>query len=87
MINPGTEREERLPALATRKLMPGDVVRFYLSGGGGYGPPSCRDPERVLADVRDGVVLPEAAETIYRVVLDPSGAAIDWEATRRLREG
>ncbi|MCL6563726.1 MAG: hydantoinase B/oxoprolinase family protein [Firmicutes bacterium] len=85
-INPGSQREERLPALANRKLMPGDVVRFYLPGGGGYGPPSRRDPERVLADVRDGVVSKAAAETIYRVVLDPSGDAIDWEATRKARE-
>src|SRR5947209_18100807 len=33
-------------------------------GGGGYGDPLRRDPERVLADVREGFVAPEAAEGI-----------------------
>ena len=36
--------------------MRGDVVRIETGGGGGWGHPFDREPERVLADVPDGFV-------------------------------
>ena len=36
----------------------GDVVRWVLPGGGGWGDPLERDPERVLRDVRNELVSP-----------------------------
>jgi N-methylhydantoinase B len=55
-------------------------------GGGGYGSPTERDPERVRDDVIDGFVSREAAERDYGVVLD-GGLEVDGDATRRLRSG
>ena len=38
----------------TLDLVPGDVISVRTCGGGGYGPPEERDPERVLRDVLRG---------------------------------
>ena len=40
----------------THTLQPGDRVVFELPGGGGYGPPSDRDPALAAADLRAGYV-------------------------------
>jgi N-methylhydantoinase B len=55
------------------------------SGGGGYGDPLARDPERVLADVRDGYVSAEAAAELYGIALAPDRRALDRTATERRR--
>jgi N-methylhydantoinase B len=66
-------------------LQPGDTVRIRANGGGGYGDPARRDPEKVLADVRNGYVSVEQARRVYRVVLDPKAQHVDWQKTKRLR--
>ena len=48
------------------QLESGDLVRFVLPGGGGYGDPRLRDRERLLEDVSDGIVSPRAARDIYK---------------------
>ena len=48
-------------------LNAGDRVRIWTGGGGGYGDPKDRDPERVLTDVKRGYVSAEAARDIYGV--------------------
>lgn len=65
-------------------LEPGEMIVSYSCGAGGYGPPTERDPERVAADVAEGLISPERAESVYRVALDASGA-VDGNGTRRLR--
>lgn len=55
-----------------------------LPGGGGFGDPALRPPERVARDVRDGVVSPGAARATYKVALDGEGR-LDAAATARLR--
>jgi N-methylhydantoinase B len=47
----------------------GDVLLMESSGGGGFGDPLERDPERVAADLGEGYVTSAAAEAIYGVVL------------------
>ena len=55
-INPETDEAKRLPTrYADYPLKEGDVFRLDTPGGGGYGDPLARDPERVLADVREGL--------------------------------
>jgi N-methylhydantoinase B len=68
-----------------RRLAPGDRVRFVLSGGGGYGDPLEREPERVLADIEQGYVSIEQAEIDFGVIIDPSRMEVDIEATAALR--
>jgi N-methylhydantoinase B len=63
---------------------PGDVISYLADGGGGYGDPFTRDPERVRADVIDGYVSRAAAEKEYGVVLTDT-FEIDLDATKRLR--
>jgi N-methylhydantoinase B/oxoprolinase/acetone carboxylase alpha subunit len=44
---------------------PGDSLMIVNGGGGGYGDPRRRPAEAVIADVREGLVTPEAARTAY----------------------
>lgn len=46
-------------------LRHGDVVTIETSGGGGFGPASARDPERVARDLADGLVTADAAARLY----------------------
>jgi N-methylhydantoinase B len=81
-INPGSGEATRLPTrYADYPLKQGDVFRLDSPGGGGYGEPLSRPPERVLADVREGFVSREAAERDYGVVLTADGAAVDVAAS------
>ena len=59
------------------------VVR--TPGGGGIGRPVERDPAAVQADVLDGLVSAEAAESVYGVVMKSDGA-LDAAATARVRQ-
>lgn len=69
----------------------GAMFRYLTNGGGGWGDPFGREPERVLRDVRDGYVSVEGAARDYGVVVtgdpddDPEGIAVDQEATKALR--
>ncbi len=85
-INPQDDRAKRLPTrYADYPLKAGDIFRLDTPGGGGYGDPLARPPERVLADLREGYVSPEAAERDYGVVLTSDGSAVDAAATARKR--
>ena len=75
--------ETRLGAKTTVALEAGDVVSYRTCGGGGYGPPEERDPERVLRDVLEEKVSVERARDVYRVVV--SGRELDVAATAELR--
>jgi N-methylhydantoinase B len=55
------------------------------AGGGGWGDPLDRDPERVRADVLEEYVSLDAARAQYGVVLDPTTLAVDAAATAALR--
>jgi N-methylhydantoinase B len=67
-----------------KRLEPGDAITLRAGGGGGFGSPAERDPEKVAHDVRQGYVSREVAEKIYRVALDGEGR-VEAETTRRLR--
>jgi len=54
-----------------RRLNKGDAITIRAGGGGGFGPPHEREPERVLHDVREGYVSIEAAAEKFGVVIDP----------------
>jgi N-methylhydantoinase B len=85
-----TDEGERSPELASKvadvRVRPGQKVRIESPGGGGFGDPKARDPERVARDVRLGFVSREAARETYGVALDDKGN-VDPTETRNLREG
>ncbi|GER83632.1 MAG: hydantoinase B/oxoprolinase family protein [Thermogemmatispora sp.] len=78
----------RVPIWRTR---PRTMFRYLTNGGGGWGNPLERPPERVLRDVRDEYISIETARELYGVVIqgdpqhDPEGLQIDYEATQALR--
>jgi N-methylhydantoinase B len=87
-INPDTRAAKRLPTrYADYPLRAGDIFRLDTPGGGGHGDPLARDAERVLADVREGLVSRQAAEHDYGVVLEPAARSwvIDRTATQARR--
>jgi N-methylhydantoinase B len=86
VLRPDGDMSERLPAsFSDLPIAAGEVVRIETSAGAGFGDPARRDPDLVLADVRDGKVSATAARELYRVALH--GAAVDAAATAALREG
>lgn len=60
---------------AHQPLRRGDVVRMRTQGGGGYGDPRRRDPERIRRDLREGKVTPEGLRRDYG--LDPEAYAAE----------
>ena len=56
-------------------------------GGGGWGDPKTRDPQAVLADLRDGIISAQAAREIYAVVPGADGMSLDMAQTQVLRGG
>jgi N-methylhydantoinase B len=88
VLNPGQPEERPLTSkVAGLRLKKGDLISWELAGGGGWGDPRERDPERVRQDVVNGYVSFQAARTEYLVVIDPDTFAIDANATRELRLG
>jgi N-methylhydantoinase B len=79
-------RREELPSKRMLILQPGDQLWEYVAGGAGYGDPLERDPDRVLADVRDRKVSLDSARRDYGVVLEAGGGAVDHDATKACRE-
>ena len=77
----------KIPPKATYDLAPGASVTLRLPGGGGYGDPHKREPDRVLEDVNQERVSQSAAESAYGVVIDAETGAIDETATARRRSG
>jgi N-methylhydantoinase B len=84
LFNPGPA-EKLLPTHVTQPLRAGDVIRHHTAGGGGFGNPLERDPERVLDDILNGKQTAAFAEREYGVILTPAGDAVDLAATTAAR--
>ena len=88
-MHPGEGREEVLPArYSDYPLADGDIFRLETPGGGGFGAPGKRDPQRVCVDVTEGYVTPKAAREVYRVALRKSKGVyrVDQAKTKALRK-
>ncbi len=70
VLNPDTDQEEKLESKGTYTLKKNDVVSFLCSGSGGFGSPLERDRDKVLEDIREERVSPEAAKEFYKLTLD-----------------
>ncbi|HWQ43110.1 MAG TPA: hydantoinase B/oxoprolinase family protein [Desulfosporosinus sp.] len=58
---------------SSRSLSKGTVLTVVSSGGGGWGDPHQRDPEKVRQDVRDGYISIDKARQDYGVVFGAEG--------------
>lgn len=86
VINPGRPDERVLAPLSDRNIVRrGDLIRVETGGGGGWGPPFDREPERVLQDVLGGFVSAASARDDYGVVLTDDGRNVDAQETARRR--
>lgn len=82
--------ETHLPNIYAGELHPGECIRSRDCGGGGYGIPTERDPERVRHDVMERWVSRAQARDVYGVVFTGSETeemlTVDHAATTQLRE-
>jgi len=83
-----TDGGEVVPPLVSKvtdvRVRRGQKVRLETPGGGGFGDPAAREPDRVARDVRLGYVSRAAARRDYQVVLREDGS-LDEAATARAR--
>jgi N-methylhydantoinase B len=63
----------------------GTIWYQQAGGGGGYSDPYLRPPEKVLADVKNGVVSVEKAREDYGVVIEQATFTVDPAATAIIR--
>ena len=63
---------------------PRDAIQLQLPGGGGFGDPRARDPQRVRDDILDGLITADEARRDYGVVIGADGE-IDRAETQRIR--
>jgi N-methylhydantoinase B len=79
----------RTENMAQQAIEPGEWLRGEHGGGGGYGDPFTREPERALEDVAEGYVSREAATRLYGVTLsgaaEDDSLAVDQAGTEALR--
>jgi N-methylhydantoinase B len=66
--------------------VPGGTMLYQQAGGGGgYGDPHLRDPQKVAREVKNGIISLQQAKESYGVVVDPETFAVNEHETRRLR--
>jgi N-methylhydantoinase B len=53
------------PPKGKGELRPGETITIHSPGGGGYGPPDSRAPDRLASDVEEGFVSADAAKALY----------------------
>ena len=88
-IDPGGALERVMDGLCDDvEVAEGELIRIRTTGGGGWGDPLEREPERVARDVIQGKVSPAAARADYGVVLRGSDEEcdVDEQETQALRE-
>ena len=76
-----------LPSKTSGAMRQGDLVIHEQPGGGGFGDPFEREPQRVAHDVWNGKISAAFARQRHRVVVDPVSGILDLAATQRLRSG
>lgn len=78
-------KEETWRKISDLSLDEEDICSFQTGGGGGYGNPLERDPEKVLSDVKNEYISIEEAKETYGVIIDQESMMVDKESTNNLR--
>jgi N-methylhydantoinase B len=69
-------------------IKPGEWVKNKNPGGGGYGNPFERPVDKVVWDIKNGLVSIKGAKQDYGVVIsDEKTLEVDMSATKALRQG
>lgn len=55
-------RKDDIPGKCELRVNPGERLIFETPGGGGFGPPTHRDPKAVTRDIAEGLVSAEGAK-------------------------
>ena len=63
----------------------GELFMISQGAGAGYGDLLERDPAGVIRDIEEGLLSPQVAARLYKVVFDADTLAIDFDATVRAR--
>ena len=71
--------------LYSTRLAAGDAFYLRSGGGGGFGSPLKRSPEKVLEDAGSGYVTIDSARRYYGVIIDERSMSVDAAATAALR--
>jgi N-methylhydantoinase B len=80
------DRHETIRENVIKVIKPGDRITNMNPGGGGYGNPMERSIDKVLWDVKNGLVSIEGAKADYGVIItDAVALAVDIPATEALR--
>ncbi|HTZ38312.1 MAG TPA: hydantoinase B/oxoprolinase family protein [Stellaceae bacterium] len=84
LLNPGPQ-QRALPVCPMERvtLRRGDIFLHIQAGGGGWGDPLERDPEKVLLDIRNELITQAYAADVYGVVV--VGDRLDLAATQAAR--
>jgi N-methylhydantoinase B len=85
VVNPDQPGAKQFAKISGYSVKAGTVISHQTAGGGGYGNPFERDPQLVMADVRDQYITLESARTDYGVAIDPVQWSVNEEETNRLR--
>jgi N-methylhydantoinase B len=92
MIRTKTGKKEVIKAIDLYEVFEGDRLCTQCYGGGGWGDPLNRDPEKVKFNAIEGLLSLSKAKKVYGVVLtqsdqeNPETTQIDIKATERLRK-
>jgi N-methylhydantoinase B len=84
IIQEGKKTQVKDPRLPIQ-FKHGDHFIIMSGGGAGVGKPSERDPEEVLADVKNELVSIRMAKGVYKVAIDPDKMRILEKETLALR--
>jgi N-methylhydantoinase B len=68
-------QEIQIDAASNQKLYKGDIFEMVISGGGGWGDPTSREPALIQQDIRNGRITIEAARKSYPHAFEPGVAA------------
>lgn len=86
LLNRGKGRRKKIPSKITGLLLKtGDVLSVRTAGGGGYGSPLERQPEKVLTDFETGKISRTQAKKVYGVLFKGK-RKINREKTDKLRQ-
>ena len=83
-LNPDTENQV-LPTKINMRWKQGDVLRHTSPGGGGYGDPLERDPQKALWDWRNQKMTAQHLREEYGIVIDEEAGVVDEVKTAELR--